>query len=294
MRILMLVISNVATDTRVMREAAALADAGHAVHVIGKDVSTGYEPPRGRHGGERRRRVGVPQGRRRIARRPPQAAAAPAHRALAAAAAAPELGVRLLACQGRAAGRRAGVRRRARARFQHPATRRGAGAGQARSRSSTTRTSCGRAGRASAVRRPLQKRREAKQEQAWGARAATVITVGEGVADALRAAYGWRHVEVVRNTFPLPEGGPVEPPKAVSRGRVRGPHRAVPRAGGHRRGVGAGEAAADRHRRSRPTTRIWAPTTPRRPRSSARARSTRWTRCCGSSASRWSRTPTSG
>ncbi|NUR24337.1 MAG: glycosyltransferase, partial [Catenulispora sp.] len=42
------------------------------------------------------------------------------------------------------------------------------------------------------------------------------ITVGEGVADALRAAYGWRHVEVVRNTFPLPEGGPVEPPKAAT------------------------------------------------------------------------------
>src|SRR3954471_9150971 len=47
MRILMLVISNVATDTRVMREAAALAEAGHAVHVIGKDVSAGYEPPAG-------------------------------------------------------------------------------------------------------------------------------------------------------------------------------------------------------------------------------------------------------
>src|SRR6185437_7479905 len=47
MRILMLVISNVATDTRVMREASALAGAGHEVHVIGKDVSTGYEPPRG-------------------------------------------------------------------------------------------------------------------------------------------------------------------------------------------------------------------------------------------------------
>ena len=43
-----------------------------------------------------------------------------------------------------------------------------------------------------------------------------MITVGEGVADALRAAYGWRHVEVVRNTFPLPPDGPVPPPTAVS------------------------------------------------------------------------------
>ena len=71
---------------------------------------------------------------------------------------------------------------------------------------------------------PWQKRREAKQEQALGARAAAVITVGEGVAQALRDSYGWRHVQVVRNTFPLPEGGPVVPPAsatgAVYAGRI--------------------------------------------------------------------------
>jgi glycosyltransferase involved in cell wall biosynthesis len=41
-------------------------------------------------------------------------------------------------------------------------------------------------------------------EAELGARAAVVITVGEGVAAALRQADGWTQVEVVRNTFPQP------------------------------------------------------------------------------------------
>lgn len=41
----MLVTSDVAHDSRVVREATALAEAGHVVHVQGRDVPTGWEPP---------------------------------------------------------------------------------------------------------------------------------------------------------------------------------------------------------------------------------------------------------
>jgi glycosyltransferase involved in cell wall biosynthesis len=65
---------------------------------------------------------------------------------------------------------------------------------------------------------PLQDRHERRTERRIGLRAAVVITVGDGVADALRSRYGWQHVVVVRNTFPDP--GPdapaaVSPPAAV-------------------------------------------------------------------------------
>jgi glycosyltransferase involved in cell wall biosynthesis len=58
----------------------------------------------------------------------------------------------------------------------------------------------------------VQDRREARLEREIGARAAAVITVGDGVADALRTRYGWDHVVVVRNTFPDP--GPDAPAAA--------------------------------------------------------------------------------
>jgi glycosyltransferase involved in cell wall biosynthesis len=47
MNVLMLVQSNVAHDARVLREARSLADEGHAIHIIGKDVPEGWEPPAG-------------------------------------------------------------------------------------------------------------------------------------------------------------------------------------------------------------------------------------------------------
>jgi len=47
LRVLMLVMSDVAADSRVLREASALVDAGHAVHIIGKDVPAGWVPPVG-------------------------------------------------------------------------------------------------------------------------------------------------------------------------------------------------------------------------------------------------------
>ncbi|HZP49868.1 glycosyltransferase [Actinocrinis sp.] len=47
MDVLMLVISDVAHDARVLREAGCLAGIGHSVHVVGKDVPTDWTPPIG-------------------------------------------------------------------------------------------------------------------------------------------------------------------------------------------------------------------------------------------------------
>ena len=47
MNVLMLVQSNVAHDARVLREARSLADEGHAIHIVGKDVPGSWEPPTG-------------------------------------------------------------------------------------------------------------------------------------------------------------------------------------------------------------------------------------------------------
>ncbi|MBC7310254.1 MAG: hypothetical protein H5T81_09555 [Tetrasphaera sp.] len=47
MRVLMLVWTGVATDTRVLREATTLVDAGHRVHIIGRGVPADFRPPDG-------------------------------------------------------------------------------------------------------------------------------------------------------------------------------------------------------------------------------------------------------
>src|SRR2546423_946622 len=215
MRILMLVISNVATDTRVMREAAALADAGHAVHVIGKDVSTGYEPPAGvtvssvGAGSAFRKEGAEALGARRNL--PPHLRAArwallPQHRNSAFAS-------------WRTKAARLAAAREFDVVHAHDFNTLPLGAELARQHrvplvydAHELWQGRPRVGRPT----PWQKRQEARLERAWGARAVSVVTVGDGVAQARRAAYGGRHVEVARNTSPLPEGGPVAPPKAAS------------------------------------------------------------------------------
>ena len=68
---------------------------------------------------------------------------------------------------------------------------------------------------------PLQDRRERRTEARLGAKAAAVVTVGEGVADVFRRRYGWSHVVVVRNTFEAVDGGPpTTPTAAVYAGRL--------------------------------------------------------------------------
>jgi glycogen synthase len=48
-------------------------------------------------------------------------------------------------------------------------------------------------------------------ERELGARASAVLTVGEGLADVLRERYGWRHLRVVHNSFPLRTSVPALP-----------------------------------------------------------------------------------
>ncbi len=199
----MLVATSLASDTRVLREATTLAEAGHAVHVIGKQVPTGWSPP----GEVTVSSVGAssvfrPEGSTSLSRRrlsPPirvgRWALLPTHRNQAF---------------GRWAAGAAldGAERDYDVVHAHDFTALEVGDDLARRRgvplvydSHEFWSGRPRVGRPT----PLQARREARVEAEIGSRAAAVITVGDGVADALRQAYGWSHVHVVRNTFPLLE-----------------------------------------------------------------------------------------
>jgi glycogen synthase len=195
----MLVWTDVAGDSRVLREATTLADAGHSVHVIGRNVPGDFKPPPGvstssagrtsalkrASGNLTSHRMSSPVRLARWALMPSHVAAA--HRAWVRAARADasprgfdvvhahdftalELGSELASAGGVPlvydsheywAGRPPGGR---------PT--------------------------------PLQNARERTSERRLGARAAAVLTVGDGIAERLLDDYGWRHVTVVRNTFP--------------------------------------------------------------------------------------------
>ncbi len=223
----MLVATSVATDTRVLREAAALADAGHEVHVIGKDVPEGFAPA---HPG-----VTVSSAGARSPLRPGRGASEgslsargslPVHLRLARWALLPQhrnaaFGSWSAAAVADAQGRRFDVV------HAHDFTALEAADTLARAAGVPLVYDSHElwAGRPREYRpTPLQDRREARREREIGARAAAVITVGDGVADALRRRYDWDHVVVVRNTFPDP--GPdapaaVSPPvRAVYAGRI--------------------------------------------------------------------------
>lgn len=220
----MLVATSVATDTRVLREATALVGAGHTVHIIGKSVPDDFVPPVGvtvssvgtssvfrAEGGASLQSRGRLPWHVRLARW----VLLPQHR-------------------NSAFGRWArGAVEDGRPRaydvvHAHDFTALEAGQTLARARQvplvyDTHELWSGRP----RLHRPtpLQNLRERRVERAIGAEAAAVVTVGEGVADRLRELYGWRHVEVVRNTFvPSAGGPPVAPKAAVYAGRLA-PHR---------------------------------------------------------------------
>jgi len=70
---------------------------------------------------------------------------------------------------------------------------------------------------------PLGDRWQRARERRLGTRSYVVLTVGEALAGRLHAAYGWRHVAVVRNTFPISDGdqGPLfRPSSLVYAGRL--------------------------------------------------------------------------
>lgn len=60
---------------------------------------------------------------------------------------------------------------------------------------------------------PLEDRWIRAQEGSLGRQARTVLTVSDSLADWFRQQYGWRHVSVVRNSFPVGDGVPPVPPE---------------------------------------------------------------------------------
>jgi glycosyltransferase involved in cell wall biosynthesis len=196
----MLVATAVATDTRVVREAQTLVAAGHSVHVIGKDVPVDYQAPDGITVSSAAatsvfRPTGTPSasGRRLSApQRVGRWALLPQHRNQAfrswAAAALVDARTREFDVV-----------------HAHDFTALEAAATLARERGvpyvyDTHELWLGRQRQYRPT--PLQDRREADVEGRLGARAAAVITVGDGVAAALRTRYHWTHITVVRNSFP--------------------------------------------------------------------------------------------
>lgn len=224
----MLVATDVARDARVVREAATLAAAGHQVHVVGRDVPADYQPPAG---------VSVSSAGGRSALKPkatteagvvPTPRRLPPHLRAARWLLLPEHRNQTFRSWARAAYADAAAREFD-AVHAHDFT-----ALEAGSRLATERgvplvydthefwPGRPRVGRPT----PGQKWRESRVEAELGHRAAAVVTVGEGVAEALRARYGWPHLKVVRNTFPHTEAAPAAPAPAglVYAGRI-GPYR---------------------------------------------------------------------
>lgn len=220
-RVLMLVWTGVATDTRVLREARALVTAGHTVHVVGRGVPDGFVPPAGvtvASGGQ----PPAAQTRGRDLTAPERAARwalLPVH-----------VGRRLGAWQAQAEGlarRWAADSGPAEVVHAHDFTALPVGARLAEEWGvplvyDTHEYWVGRPveGRPA----PLRRRREARREDELGARAAAVVTVGEGVARALRADHPeWPEVVVVHNTFPTRTDDPpvASPPRGfVYAGRL--------------------------------------------------------------------------
>lgn len=216
----MLVWTGVATDTRVLREAGALVAAGHAVHVVGRGVPADFVPPAG---------ITVAS-----AGRPP--AAQTRGRELSA----PERWARWVLLPSH-------VRRRLRT-WQEEAERRARDDAAVHGVPDVVHTHDFTALPVGArlaqewgvplvydsheywVGRPVEgrpapvaRRRERLLEDRLGRDAAAVVTVGEGVAQALRTDHpDWPEVTVVRNTFPARDPQPVaSPPTAfVYAGRL--------------------------------------------------------------------------
>lgn len=214
-RVLMLVWTGVSTDTRVLREARTLVEAGWSVHIIGRAVPSDFVAPEG---------ITVSS-----------VGAAPAAESRSRELNVIERAARWLMLPEHV-GRRLAMWQRAalvEAR-SHQADVVHAHDFTALPVGSTLAQEWGvplvydshelwsgrpRVGRPT----PWRARRQARLEASLGARAAFVLTVGEGVAEALREQYGWRDVRVVRNTFPhtqVPEQRPGGPTGAVYAGRI--------------------------------------------------------------------------
>ena len=206
-RVLALVQSPVAGDSRVLREAQALVAAGHAVHLVGRGVPDGFTPPDGvtvasvgRAAGLRP--AGAPGSRGPAGLRPLTATARwallPEHRARVEDAW--RAGARERVAEYLAGGPPDVVHAHDFNTLQAAAAiADGTGAALVYDAHEFW------VGRAVVGRPdPLRRRREARLEDRLMARADLVITVSEGIAERLRER-GARQVVVVRNSFPARE-----------------------------------------------------------------------------------------
>ncbi len=199
MKVLMLVATSVAADTRVLREARALAEAGHGVHIVGRSVPTDWTPPAG---------ITVSSvGTSSVFRAEGGASLAgqrlPAWKRLARWALLPQHRESTFrrwraGAVADAAGRDFDIV------HAHDFTALAAGAELAAQRgvgyvydSHEFWAGLPRQYRPT----PLLDRQQRREEARLGGAAAAVITVGDGVTGGLRSRYGWRHITVVRNTF---------------------------------------------------------------------------------------------
>lgn len=213
--VLMLVQSSLATDSRIRKEAQALAEVGYSVHVIGKQVPVGYIPPEG---------VTFSSVGGSSVLRPEDA---------------PSLGTRKLSAPMRLARwmmlpthresafqrwRDEAVVEARKHNFDivhaHDFNTLAAGVHLASERgvplvydSHEFWTGMDREYRPT----PMLDRKERRTEGELGAQAAAVITVSDGIAARFRQIYGWGDVTVVRNSFPAPSEPPEIPatPEAV-------------------------------------------------------------------------------
>lgn len=69
---------------------------------------------------------------------------------------------------------------------------------------------------------PIEDIRTSRREQRLGGQADAVLTVSDAIAEHMARRYGWRHVTVVRNTFPTVDGGeaPPRPAGLLYAGRI--------------------------------------------------------------------------
>ena len=214
-RVLMLVWTGVSTDTRVLREARTLVDAGWSVHIIGRAVPVDFVAAQGISVSS----VGAPpaaEGRSRDLNAVERAARwlmLPEH-----------VGFRLAAWQGAALAEAESHHADVVHAHDFSALPVAALLAQAWGvplvyDSHELWSGRPRVGRPT----PWKAWREARREARLGAHAAFVLTVGEGVANALRERYGWPDVRVVRNTFPrvkAPDSRTGGPTGAVYAGRI--------------------------------------------------------------------------
>lgn len=225
MKILMLAISSIAADVRIMREARTLVQAGHQVHIIGRGVPEEFKPGDGitissfgassvfRHAGaaslksekmsppvKLARWILLPQHRESAFRRWRAEAYRVAQSLDFDVVHAHDFNT--LACGAALANEH---------HVPYIYDTHEYWLGMARQYRPT----------------PLLDRATRRQERQLGGAAAQVITVSDGIANQLHRDYGWAHINVVKNTFQLPADPPTPPEQPVGviyAGRLA-PHR---------------------------------------------------------------------